>query len=411
MGNLANSVRSAVEDHPKAPAVVTGEETDDYGDLWVGAGRFAGGLREYGVDGGDRVLIAARNGPAFVTALLGTLRNGSVAVPIPADFDIERVASIVEACDPSVAVVPSEAVTALLAKVEGFDAVVTVGEGQFGVDFETFTDTDGLHDYWETIARDDDDHALVTFAGTNAIEEGGATYTHGALAANVEMVRNVLPGGLDPTDAQLGVMPAFHPFSLVPVLLSTLVSGGAYHPLPTPSIPETIERLGSGEITVFQAARPMLAELVDSGSLADADLSGVSLVGSIGGPLPPGAAEAADEGGCENVVQLFGQPASGPVFLAESEHAGGNRLGRPVGDAAVRVVDGLGVERQPVEPGGTPDADNVGELLVASPALPVGFSGNDERNGRDSSPVDGDRWYHTGVDAYRDESGAVFVPR
>jgi benzoate-CoA ligase family protein len=53
-----------------------------YADAADGAARFAGALRDLGVEVGDRVLLALDDGPAFAAAFWGTLRRGAVAVPV-----------------------------------------------------------------------------------------------------------------------------------------------------------------------------------------------------------------------------------------------------------------------------------------------------------------------------------------
>ncbi len=53
-----------------------------FSELDKSAGRFAVVLREIGVGKSDRVGILLKNSPDFVTALFGSLRNGSVVVPL-----------------------------------------------------------------------------------------------------------------------------------------------------------------------------------------------------------------------------------------------------------------------------------------------------------------------------------------
>src|SRR5689334_4553459 len=61
-----------------APALVTAEGTQSFGELLDGVAAAAAGLQARGVRPGDRVLMAAGNSPATVRAWLGAIYAGSL---------------------------------------------------------------------------------------------------------------------------------------------------------------------------------------------------------------------------------------------------------------------------------------------------------------------------------------------
>jgi long-chain acyl-CoA synthetase len=80
--SLVHLLRASVERDGAAIAIVeVGGRSLSYGELWEGAARVAGGLREAGIEQGDRVAIRLANGIDWVLAFLrrAAARRGSRA--------------------------------------------------------------------------------------------------------------------------------------------------------------------------------------------------------------------------------------------------------------------------------------------------------------------------------------------
>jgi acyl-CoA synthetase (AMP-forming)/AMP-acid ligase II len=94
--SLVHLLRASVERDPQAVALVeVGGQSLTYGDLWDRAARVAGGLRDAGVQRGDRVAIRLANGIDWVLAFFGTQLAGAVVVPVNIRFTEEEVAYVV----------------------------------------------------------------------------------------------------------------------------------------------------------------------------------------------------------------------------------------------------------------------------------------------------------------------------
>lgn len=95
---------------------------------------FGGGLTEFGVQAGDRVLIALPEGLDAAVAMLACARVGAIAVavpPGPPDLDVHPMAKLVEATTPAVVVTDDQPMvdTALVSTKHQPDAcVVRKGE-------------------------------------------------------------------------------------------------------------------------------------------------------------------------------------------------------------------------------------------------------------------------------------------
>src|SRR2546425_12038608 len=74
------------------PAVLTDAGTLSYREIQALANRFGHVLTEAGVEPEQRVMIALPDGPAFVGALLGTLKIGAVVVMVNPELKPEAIA-------------------------------------------------------------------------------------------------------------------------------------------------------------------------------------------------------------------------------------------------------------------------------------------------------------------------------
>ncbi|MWV39867.1 class I adenylate-forming enzyme family protein [Natrialba sp. INN-245] len=408
MTNVVDSMRQTVEQRPLSTALVDGNDELTYRELWIRASEFAGGLRKYDVRAGDTVPICLPNSTAFVVALLGTLRNGSVAVPINPRFETEEKSAITRQVGANVVVATDDQVTGILSNVDTLNALVRVGDGaNLGVDFDAFTDTDGLYDFWEVIERADEDPALLSYTGTETPRKTGVVLSHEALRSNAEAVAEIVPGGLGPEDEQLSVLPATHLFNITPVLNATLLTGGRYNLIANPSAEATVDRLDAHDITVFHLSPSMYARLAADELLEAVDLSSLRVAGSVGGPFPPSAREMLSDAGCEKRYYFYGRTETGPVALVNVD--GSNRsLGRPVPGGQARIVNPAFEECPVVEGDETVSSEACGELVVAGPNVADGYYDNDTLEDERFTLRGGDNWYHTGLTAYKDVDDYVY---
>ena len=104
-----NLVELLVERHAEGGLADSEAAVDDSGawtfaELSEAAGRAGGALVEAGARRGDRVAIALRDGRPWLAAFLGTARIGAVAVPLDPAAGDERLADVLDDCEPTVIV-------------------------------------------------------------------------------------------------------------------------------------------------------------------------------------------------------------------------------------------------------------------------------------------------------------------
>src|SRR5436305_4677120 len=94
--SLVHMLRASVERDPGAEAVVeVGGERLTFQELWDRAARVAGGLKESGLERGDRVAIVLPNGIDWVLAFWGAQLAGLVSVPVNTRFTESEVEYVV----------------------------------------------------------------------------------------------------------------------------------------------------------------------------------------------------------------------------------------------------------------------------------------------------------------------------
>ncbi len=80
-------LRASVEQSPNAEAIVeVGGPRVTYRELWDRSARIAGGLRNLGIERGDRVAIRLGNGLDWCLAFFGIQLAGAIAVPVNTRF-------------------------------------------------------------------------------------------------------------------------------------------------------------------------------------------------------------------------------------------------------------------------------------------------------------------------------------
>lgn len=90
----------AVDEHAGRPAVDSGGVVTSYAELDRRAGRLAAVLAEAGAAPGRMVAIVLPRSLDLITAILATIRIGAAFVPVDPEYPRERIAAMLEDCDP-----------------------------------------------------------------------------------------------------------------------------------------------------------------------------------------------------------------------------------------------------------------------------------------------------------------------
>jgi long-chain acyl-CoA synthetase len=366
--SLVHLLRASVERDGGAVALV---ELDGrsltYGELWQGASRVAGGLRDAGIARGDRVAIRLGNGADWVLAFFGCQLLGAVVVPVNTRFTDDEVAYLLQDSGATFTFSPGEPLP------DGEPAVV------------------------DDLAADDL-AAIFYTSGTTGFPKG-AMITHRNFATNNENCFRVLD---TPRSELAGLstlvsVPLFHVTGCNSQLLPMLEWGGRIEILSGPlDLDGFFAAVGEHGVNQLVSVPAIYHAVTRHPKFSELDVSGVRWVSYGGAPI------------AENLVQRIKQAfpnarvgngfgltetSSLSTFLPHEEaaaHADSVGFAVPVVDLAIDAPD--------------PDS-GVGELLVRGANVVQGYWNKPEATAE--TFVDG--WLHTGDLARIDGDGLLYI--
>jgi long-chain acyl-CoA synthetase len=370
--SLVHLLRASVERDAAATALVLlGGPSLSYGELWEGAARVAGGLREAGVGRGDRVAIRLPNGLDWVLAFFGAQLLGAVVVPVNTRFTDEEAAYVV---------------------------------GDSGARF-TFTPGAPLPDGEPVVVEDltpEDPAAIFYTSGTTGFPKGALT-THGNFTTNSENCLRCLfvDRSEGPGISTLVSVPLFHVTGCNSQLIPMLEMGGRIEILSSPlDFDGFFEALGAHGVNQLVSVPAIYHAVMRHPRFADLDVSAVRWISYGGAPIAESLVHSIQEAFPNaRVGNGFGltETSSLTSFLPHeeaAEHADSVGFALPVVDLA---IDEGGPEFDP--------NTGVGELLVRGPNVVQGYWNNPEATAE--TFVDG--WLHTGDVARIDADGLLYI--
>jgi long-chain acyl-CoA synthetase len=381
------------------------------------------GLRDMGVEPGDRVAIYLQNVPQFVIALIAGWKLGAIPVSINPMLKQKELALILNDSG-ATALVSLEGLYGTVARQVVPDTAVRIVVTTSELDFiegdppGPLADVererhDGMNDLLE-LAREHegespdpvdpqpDDTAFLTYTSGTTGPPKGAMNTHRNVVFNSQAYRDWI--GLDDSDVVLGVAPLFHITGLIGhigVALLTpipLLLGYRFDPAATL---DQIERHGAtfivGAITVFTA-------LMNEPSAGDRDLSSLAKVYSGGAPIAPAIVERFEQLTDAYIHNIYGltettSPSHGVPFGRRApvdESSGALSVGVPIFDTDVRIVDENDKELPPGE---------IGEIVTRGPQVVPGYWEKPEET---ENAIPGGA-LHTGDVGFMDEQGWFFL--
>src|SRR5207244_4075784 len=239
--------------------------------------------------------------------------------------------------------------------------------------------------------------ALVLYTSGSTGRPKGAVLSHAALTfANESWAGPVME--LTPGDVVLATLPLSHSFGLNGALLAPLLAGASVVLVERFAPEVVLEAIGRYGVTVFPGVATMFRRLLESPTLAGADLSRMRLAVSGAAPCPW---ELAQEWRARTGIRIVRGYGMTELFRPISYQAADttespDAIGRAVPGVEIRIVDDAG---RSVTDGET------GELLIKSPSAMECYVNAPE----ETREVLADGWFHTGDLARVSTDGLVTI--
>jgi len=370
-------------------------------------------VHRYGIELGDRVALAMRNFPEWITSYVAITSVGGVVVPINAWWQTEEITFALTDSDAKLVLVDDERLRRITAHGTNVEAQIVVvrpaGEVPTGVD--------SLLDVLEAGATmpvvdipTEADVSILYTSGTTG-KPKGAVSTHQALihalmcfAARGQVHALVDPPAepVDPEAAPVIILavPLFHVTGLVPVMLGAFLAGGKLVMMHRWDPDRALELIEREQITNFVGVPTMAWDMLEAPSFSERDTSSLKSVGGGGAPMPPELVQRIEDnfsGGRPGLgygmteTNAYGPQNAGSSFVSKP-----TSTGRTIPVMEIRVTDAEGN----VLPQG-----ETGEIWFKGPSLIRGYWNRPEATA--DTIVDG--WLRSGDLGHVDEEGFVFV--
>lgn len=412
-------VYTAATAHGDKEFIVFEGERFTFNDFFRQAWALADALStRHGIVPGDRVGIAMRNYPEWLSAYVAITSMGAVAVPINSwglapellfavrDSECRSVFCDQQRFDLMAEGLAESNINAVVARPAPDN---TLQPGQSLNEFIAGSENATA----PGVAIDSEDIAMIMYTSGTTGKPKGAVSTHRALCqalmnfdctaiasamANPELIGAMLSKGFEP--AQMLAVPLFHVSGLHAVFLTALRGGRKIVMMYKWDAVKALQLIEQERITVLSVAPSMMLQVLESPAFDDYDTSSLSSLGA-GGSATPAKVSALMR---EKVSNMYGGTGWG---LTETNSIGTAFTGKAFVDNpgsagfchATVEVKACDDDGQPL-PAGTP-----GRLWIKTPTLVNGYWKRPDANAKSFR----DGWFDSEDIGYFDERGYLYL--
>jgi amino acid adenylation domain-containing protein len=357
---LGEDLRAAAVRDPDRVALVGGERALSYGELDRLADGLASGLRELGVERGDRVAIVLPNGVEAAIAIYGVLRAGAAFSPLNPTIKREKLGHVLADSEASVVLCDDDRAETVGA------AVASAGEIPVVTDVAALAGTDGKPPPRPVSV----DLAAVIYTSGSTGDPKGVTLSHANMTFAAESIIEYLE--MQPSDVVLCVLPLSFDYGLYQLLMCTRL-GATLVLEPNFAFPgRVVQLLESQKVTGLPGVPTVFQVLLSLRGLADRELPHLRFLTNTGAALPePTVAAIRRTFPNARLYSMYGLTECKRATYLPSDQldARPGSVGIPIPGTEAWVED---------EEGNVAEPGEVGELMIRGAHVMQGYWGDPE---------------------------------
>ncbi len=401
--------------HGKKTGVICGHQRFSYLEYGHRVNRLSNGLRNLGVQKGDRVSYLGYNCHRLLEAFYGIPQIGAILLPLNIRLIPEDFRYIINESEPKVLFLDRDfipRIESIRDKISSIDKFILLGEENNTPDWISGTYDDLLKDASPDppyplgdYPFEEDDVAEIFYTSGTTGRPKGVMLTHRNLYLHALAV--LVSSPMDETDIQVHLIPLFHVNGWgTPHYLTAM--GGTHIMVQRFDPAETMEIIQREKVARFYIIPTMVNAILALPNFTNYDVSSVRRVLVGGAPPPTGMIERVEKAfgcltstafGMTEACPLIAWPELSPYLDEETrDYRAKQTWGFPL----------VGVEFRIVDPEGNDlpwDGESVGELLVRGDMVMKGYYGSPEET---ADTLAGD-WYHTGDLCAMGPDGSLYV--
>lgn len=393
--NIAHHVERGQRLFPNKTALIFEGKSFTYKELDQMANRMANGLRELGIQRGDRVGLFLPNIPEFVISYLGILKLGAVAVSLNVMLKSAEVRFILNDCGAKALITTEE----LSENVPDADLpelkhiLLAEGRANKGISLAQLMASASQEGACAIEMDRYAPAAIVYTSGTTGFPKG-ATLSHGNVISNSYSQNRCC--GIQPDDRLLLYLPLFHCFGQNAILNSgfnvcaTIILQRRFEP------EQVLKTIATDNVTMFFGVPTVFIKLLNMNT-SGYNLSSVRYYFSAAAPMPVEVAQRWHEKHGLVIHEGYGLTETSPCasYNHDLKYKLGS-IGTPIENVEMKLVNSDGREVQPGE---------LGEIVIRGPNVMLGYWNRPF----ETAEVIKNGWFHTGDIGRMDSDGYFYI--